>query len=186
MRVLFINKKTIIACGVATLLLVSSLFVPSVKTVIVNQTKRDLPIYNVQSEDNFVSLSFDAAWGNEDTEQLISILETYDIKATFFVVGEWVDKYPESVLALHNAGHEIQNHSDTHPNMPRLEYNEMVAEINNCADKVEAITGVRPTLFRPPYGDYDDKLVATLREQGHYCIQWDVDTSNVCTNGCTL
>lgn len=176
MRVLFINKKTIIACAALICLCITSLCIPTVKTTIVNQTKRDLPIYNVQTEENFVSLSFDAAWGNEDTEQLIEILANYDIKATFFVVGEWVDKYPESVLALHEAGHEIQNHSDTHPNMPRLEYNEMVAEINNCADKVEAITGVRPTLFRPPYGDYDDKLVATLRERGHYCIQWDVDS----------
>lgn len=75
---------------------------------------RDLPIYCVGREDNVVSLTFDAAWGNEDTQQLIDILAEHDIRATFFVVGEWVDKYPESVKALYDAGHEVMNHSNTH------------------------------------------------------------------------
>lgn len=176
MKVLFLTKKAIALCLGTVVCAIAICQVPQVSAVIASQTKRDLPIYNVQTEENLVSISFDAAWGNEDTQQLIDILEEHDVKATFFVVGEWVDNYPESVLALHEAGHEIQNHSDTHPHMPTLSYDQMVAEINNCADKVEAITGVRPTLFRPPYGDYDDKLVATLREQGHYCIQWDIDS----------
>ena len=59
--------------------------------------KRVLPIYSVQRDDRVVSLSFDAAWGNEDTQMLIDILNKYNVHATFFVVGEWVDKYPESV-----------------------------------------------------------------------------------------
>lgn len=176
MKVLFIGKKMILAMGLLVIVSVGFFATPKVQEIVVSSTKRDLPIYNVQTETKVVSLSFDAAWGNEDTQQLIDILGEHNIKATFFVVGEWVDKYPESVLALFEAGHEIQNHSDTHPHMTTLEYNKMVAEMNNCSDKIEAITGVRPTLFRPPYGDYDDKLVATLREQGYYCIQWDVDS----------
>ncbi len=63
-------------------------------------TTRQLPIYCVQREQKLVSISFDAAWGNEDTQQLIEILGQYQVPATFFVVGEWVDKYPESVKAL--------------------------------------------------------------------------------------
>lgn len=176
MKFFFINKKTIVACALLVISSVGFISTPSIKTVVANQTARDLPIYNVQTDENNVSLSFDAAWGNEDTQQLIDILDEYDISATFFVVGEWVDKYPESVKALFDAGHEIMNHSNTHPHMPTLSYSEMIEEINGCAEKIEAITGVRSTLFRPPYGDYDDKLVATLREQGHFCVQWDVDS----------
>ncbi len=176
MRVLFIGKKTILAFALLIVTCIGFFATPKVQDIVVSASKRDLPIYNVQTDEKVMSLSFDAAWGNEDTQILIDILEEEDIKVTFFVVGEWVDKYPESVLALHNAGHEIQNHSNTHPNMPALDYNKMVEEINQTANKVEAITGVRTTLFRPPYGDYDDTLVATLREQGHYCIQWDVDS----------
>ena len=137
---------------------------------------RDLPIYSVERPNKVVSLTFDAAWGNEDTQQLIDILGRYNIRATFFVVGEWVDKYPESVRALSDAGHEIMNHSDTHPHMTQLSREKMIAEVTACDDKLEAVTGVRPILFRPPYGDYDNAVVSTLRELGHYTIQWDVDS----------
>lgn len=116
-------------------------------------------------------------WGNEDTQQLIDILGKYGVKATFFVVGEWVDKYPESVRALWEAGHEIMNHSDDHPHFPKLTPDAMRAQLTACSDKIEAITGTRPILFRPPYGDYDDKVISTVRGEGMYCIQWDVDPS---------
>lgn len=175
MKVLFITKKTILTVCLLFLACFSILLIPEARTVVVNATQRDLPIYNVQTDEKVVSLTFDAAWGNEDTDDLIRILGENDIQATFFVVGEWVDKYPESVKALYDAGHEVMSHSNTHPYMTQLEYSQMVEEINTAADKIESVTGVRSTLFRAPYGDYDDKLVATLRENGHYCIQWDVD-----------
>ncbi len=115
-------------------------------------------------------------WGNEDTQQLIDILGQYDVKATFFVVGEWVDKYPESVKALHDAGHEVMNHSNTHAHYPQLSAEEVEADLNACNDKIEAVTGVRPTLVRMPYGDYDDKSVNAVRAIGMEPIQWDVDS----------
>ena len=148
------------------------------KTVSVfeNNSKRDLPIYNVQKEEKICSLSFDAAWGNEDTELLIKELGDYGVKSTFFVVGSWVDKYPESVKQLHDAGHEIMNHSDTHPHMTRIPEDKMKQEVENCDNKIEAITGVRPILFRPPYGDYNNLVVSAMRNTGHYTIQWDVDS----------
>ena len=116
------------------------------------------------------------AWGNEDTEQLIEILGEHDIKATFFVVGEWVEKYPESVKALSDAGHEVMNHSSTHPHMTELSADNMIQEVRSCNEKIEKITGECPTLFRPPYGDYNDSVVSTMRSIGMYTIQWDVET----------
>ena len=100
------------------------------------------------------------------------------MSATFFVVGEWVDKYPESVLALHEAGHEVMNHSDDHAHFTKLSQTEMQQNINACNDKIEAVTGVRPTLFRPPYGEYDDHVVLATRALGMEPIQWDVDVSH--------
>lgn len=117
-----------------------------------------------------------SAWGNEDTQQLIDILGKYNVKTTFFVVGGWVDKYPESVKALFNAGHEIMNHSNTHPHLPQLSREGIIKEIQSCDEKIEKITGVRPNLTRVPYGDYNDKVVDTLRGIGHFTIQWDVDS----------
>lgn len=145
-------------------------------TISVLSQKKDLPIYCVDRQDKTISISFDAAWGNEDTQQLIDILNKYNVKTTFFVVGGWVDKYPESVKALHDAGHEIMNHSNTHPHMTQLSVEKMKEEISKCDEKIKAITGVKPFLFRPPYGDYNDKVVKTCREMGYYTIQWDVDS----------
>ena len=139
-------------------------------------TTRQLPIYCVQRDQKLVSISFDAAWGNEDTQQLIDILDRYDVTATFFVVGEWVDKYPESVKALHDAGHEIMNHSNTHAHYPQLSPDEVVADLNACNDKIEAVTGVRPTLVRLPYGDYDDNSINAVRSIGMEPIQWNIDS----------
>ena len=137
---------------------------------------RQLPVYCVQRDQKVASLTFDAAWGNEDTQQLIDILADYGVTATFFVVGDWVEKYPESVLALHQAGHEVMNHSDTHAHYPQLSPEEVTADLNACSDKIEAVTGVRPTLVRFPYGDYDDRSIAAARSAGVEPIQWDVDS----------
>ena len=141
-----------------------------------NAAKRRLPIYCTDRANKVVSLTFDAAWGDEDTEQLIGILGKYDVPATFFVVGEWVDRCGDSVKALHDAGHEIINHSDTHPHMPGLSRDAMIREINACSDTIQAVTGKRPTLFRAPYGDYDNALLETTDMLEMPCIQWDVDS----------
>ena len=114
-------------------------------------------------------------WGNEDTQTLIDILDRYGVKATFFVVGQWADKYPESVKALSDAGHEVMCHSDDHAHFNSLSAQEIIDDVSACCDKIETITGRRPTLFRPPFGEYDDHVVATLRGMGMEVIQWDVE-----------
>lgn len=138
--------------------------------------KKDLPIYCVQKEEKICAISFDAAWGNEDTHTLVEILKKYNVKTTFFVVGGWVDKYPESVKELSDAGHEIMNHSNTHPHMTKLSKEQMQKEVTECNDKIEKVTNKKPILFRPPYGDYNDSVVSAMRDIGMYTIQWDVDT----------
>lgn len=120
--------------------------------------------------------TFASPWGNEDTQQIIDILDRYQISATFFVVGEWADKYPESVRALHDAGHEVMSHSNDHAHFSRLSVEEITADLNACNDKIESITGVRPTLFRCPYGEYDDHVISTVRGLGMEPVQWSVDS----------
>lgn len=117
-----------------------------------------------------------SAWGNEDTQTLIDILKKYNIKATFFVVGDWVDKYPESVQALHDAGHEVMSHSNHHDHYNSLSTAQITEDLKESSDKIEAATGVRPTLIRCPYGEYDDHVIAAVRAYGMEPIQWDVDS----------
>ena len=114
--------------------------------------------------------------GNEDTQALIDILAKYNVKATFFVVGAWVDKYPESVKALNDAGHEVMSHSDDHAHFASLSADEIMQNLKTCNDKIEAVTGTRPTLFRCPYGEYDDHVINTVNAVGMTAIQWNVDS----------
>ncbi len=141
-------------------------------------TTRQLPIYCVEPEEGEkkIAISFDAAWGADDTDTLIEILGKYNVRATFFLVGQWVDTYPEEVRKLAEAGHEIMNHSNTHPYFTQCSTEKVIEEIESCNDKIEAITGVRPTLVRCPYGDYNDSVVNTIRSLGMEPIQWSIDS----------
>ncbi len=177
MKLWVLSKKT---CIIGLSIFLSLILIISLgqnQAITVANTKRDLPIYCVdKGDEKIVSISFDAAWGNEDTDELISIMDKYNIKATFFVVGSWVDNFPESVKALHDAGHEIMNHSDSHPHMTKLSKEQMQEEIVKCNQKIEAITGKTPNLHRAPYGDYNNAVIQAVRESGCYTIQWDVDS----------
>ena len=182
MKLFLIRRKllTVLACALAAAAIFYVVSYPS--AVGAYATDRQLPIYCVQRDQKMLAISFDAAWGNEDTQALIDILAKYDVRATFFVVGDWVDKYPESVKALHDAGHEVMNHSNTHAHMTKLSREEIIADVEACNDKIEAVTGVRPTLIRPPYGEYDDNVISAIRSIGMEPIQWDVDVSQTASS----
>ena len=176
MKCLILRRRTLTvrACALRAAAMFALVNAPAVAEA--SATDRQLPIYCVQQDQKMLAISFDAAWGNEDTQQLIDILGKYNVKATFFVVGDWVDKYPESVKALHDAGHEVMNHSNSHAHMSQLSSEAIVADVEACNDKIEAVTGVRPTLIRPPYGEYDNNVITSIRSIGMEPIQWDVDS----------
>ncbi len=173
----FKNKKGIFS-GLAFVLIIVLIFwtVNSPAIVGVSASKRELPVYCVQRDDKVVALSFDAAWGNEDTQLLIDILNKYNINTTFFVVGEWVDRYPESVQSLHENGNEIMNHSSDHAHFSSLTTEQIVDDLKRCNEKIEAITGLSPSLFRCPYGEYDDHVINAVNSIGMTAVQWDVDS----------
>ena len=138
--------------------------------------KRELPIYSVARDDGKIAISFDASWGGSQTLQILDILDEYEVKTTFFLVGIWVDKYPELVKEIVARGHEIGNHSASHPYMTKISPDKMREELGIMSGQVEKLTGVSPTLFRPPYGDYNDQVVTTCREAGYEVVQWSVDS----------
>lgn len=139
-------------------------------------TAKELPIYSVERSDKKIALSFDAAWGDEYTQDILDTLDKYKVKSTFFLVGFWVDKYPHQVKEIAKRGHEVQNHSTTHPNMTGLSPEKMAEEINITGKRIQELTSKEPTLFRPPFGDYNNELINVCRENGYHTIQWDIET----------
>ena len=174
----FVRKNRRVLSGLGLLLAIALIFwtVSSPAIVGVSASQRSLPVYSVERDDKLVAISFDAAWGNEDTQNLIDILDRYGVKATFFVVGDWVEKYPESVKALADAGNEVMNHSSSHAHFSQLSTQQITADVTSCNEKIAVITGVTPSLFRCPYGEYDDHVIQAVEAMGMTAVQWDVDS----------
>lgn len=174
-----INQKKIISFGfvVIIVLIILGMIVFKENNIIdAFLPKKELPIYSVGREDKKVAISFDAAYGDEFTEDILDTLDKYKVKSTFFLVGFWVDKFPHQVEEIYKRGHEIGNHSSTHPNMSTLSKEQIKSEILTTDEKITNITNKKPILFRPPFGDYDDLLIQTVKELGYYTIQWDIDS----------
>lgn len=160
----------------SALILIACMGVSKVVTVSNTVSGRELPIYSVETDEKKVALSFDAAWGNEDTQQILDILAKYNIHVTFFMTGGWVEDFPEDVKKIHEAGHDLANHSENHKNMSQLTDSDCKDELMKVHEKVKKLTGVEMNLFRPPYGDYDDHVIQNATSCGYYTIQWDVDS----------
>lgn len=137
---------------------------------------RELPVYSVSRDDKAIALTIDAAWEDDKTAFILKTLEKYGVKATFFLCGVWVDAYPNDVKAIAAAGHEIGNHSKTHPHMNALSASAVQEEIRVLDDEIERLTGKRSTLFRAPYGEYNDTVIKAVRDIGYEPIQWNIDT----------
>jgi len=138
--------------------------------------KRELPVYSVERNDMKIALTIDAAWEDDKTEFILDTMAKHDIKATFFLCGFWVEKYPAKVKAIHEAGHEIGNHTATHPHMNKLSAQQIEKEIEDFEAKLEKIIGSRCKNFRAPYGEYNDFVITTMRSLGYEVLQWDIDT----------
>ncbi|MGN0570083.1 MAG: polysaccharide deacetylase family protein [Candidatus Fimenecus sp.] len=176
MKIWTVSKKSILI--IASVLIVIGIIagVLTEKSVSASAAKKKLPVYAVETDEKKVAVTFDAAWTNQDTQQLIEILKKHNAKATFFIVGDWAGKFPESVKALSDAGHTIANHSDTHKAFSKCSYEEIKEEIVNCNEKLEGIIGKKVTLVRAPSGDYTDQSLDVTKSLGMTMIQWDVDS----------
>lgn len=138
--------------------------------------QKELPVYSVSREDKKIALTIDAAWADDKTEFILETLDKYNIKATFFLCGFWAEKYPDIVKRIDAEGHQIGNHTATHPHMNKLSSQQIIDELKKYDDILESIIGKRSTLFRAPYGEYNDNVITTVRNAGYEVIQWDIDT----------
>lgn len=175
---IFKFKNILFAAAALILITVLSIstFFTGAYAVYYGNTPRLIPIYCVDREDKVVSITFDCAWGTEYTDKILDSLEFAGVRATFFMVEFWSEKYGEFVKKIDEKGCEIGTHSSTHSYMSKLNAEDIKAELLSSAEAIESVTGKKVELFRAPYGDYDDELIKTASELGFYTIQWDVDS----------
>lgn len=137
---------------------------------------RKIPIYCVDRSDKKISISFDASWGSDKTQDILNVLSETKTKANFFLVGMWVDKNEELVKKIDAQGIEIGTHSNLHPDMAKLSATQQKLELTTSIEKLEKIINKKITLFRAPFGSYNNTLIETCESLNLKTIQWDVDT----------
>lgn len=177
------NKQKIysylVAASTVAILLVGSIFLMGNK-MDAFQTSSSLgklvPIYNVDTNKQRISLTINCAWNADDIDKILEVLDKCNVKVTFFMVGDWVDKYEAQVKKIAEAGHEIASHSDTHPHVNKLSYDQNIEEIVKCTDKIKKLTGNEIKLYRCPYGEYNDTVIKAATDSGYKVIQWSIDT----------
>lgn len=139
-------------------------------------TGKLLPIYNVQTEEKKVAFTMNCAWNADDIDSILKTLQDNQTKITFFMVGDWIEKFPDAVKKIHEAGHEIASHSDTHPHVNNLSYEKNIEEIEKSNERIEKATGKRTKIYRAPYGEYNDTVIKSAQDKGYHTIQWNLDT----------
>ncbi|MFW6287441.1 MAG: polysaccharide deacetylase family protein [bacterium] len=135
-----------------------------------------VPIYRVVRNDNLISITLDGTWGADHTDEILEVLRENDIKTTFFFAGYWLEKYPEIVKKIAGEGHEVENHSYTHPHFNTLTRQQIEKELETTSDLIEELIGKRPRFFRPPFGEYNNRVINTINEMGYQVIQWSIDS----------
>lgn len=139
-------------------------------------TTKLLPIYNVDTQENKVALTINCAWNADDIDLILETLSKNEVKATFFMVGDWISKFPDAAKKVYESGNEIGNHSESHAHVNNLNHEKNIEQIAKCSDRVKALTGKPTTLYRGPYGEYNDTVVKAAQDSNHIMIQWNIDT----------
>lgn len=139
-------------------------------------TEKLLPIYSVDTDENKVALTINCAWNADDIDLILETLANNQVKATFFIVGDWAEKFPDAVKKIYESGNEIANHSESHAHVNNLTYEKNVEEIIKCSDRIKQITGTGTSLYRGPYGEYNDTVVKAAEDNNHIMVQWNIDT----------
>lgn len=143
----------------------------------------DYPVYFGNAHLSEIALTFDDGPNPIYTPQVLAILRTYKIKATFFDVGYLVKDFPGIVRQEFLQGHSIGNHSWSHPQLTRLSASGILSQLVSTSNAIQSITGVRPTVFRPPYGTFNRSIVAQAFQQNLTTILWDNEGRDWATPG---
>ena len=174
------GKKVVIEVILLVFIIILSFAVNKRNISVSTNNQAKLPIFRVNTEEKEIALTFDINWAENDyLEDILKILDKYDVKATFFIIGKWItynENNTKNFIAIKNAGHEIGNHSYIHPNFVNISEQRMNDELKKTEDIIYQTIGCNTKLFRFPSGSYNEKALNYVMSKGYKCIQWDVDS----------
>lgn len=132
-------------------------------------------IYRVETDRKVVSLTFDVVWMPAETGEILDILDRYQLTATFFLTGNWVRRSPDLAREIMMRGHEIGQHTFSHQRLPELNDNELAREFELMEKALRDELNVTTELFRPPYGEIDERVRDFAAARGYTTVLWSID-----------
>ncbi len=182
-----VNKTKVIDAVLSTTLVIAVMFCVNLavnkiynerEVVSVIGENRLQPIYAVDTDEKKIAITFNAVWDSDNTYEILDVLDKYNVKATFFVTGYWAKDNKDELIEIKRRGHEIGNHTDNHTHGAQLSYEKNVEEILNADKKVQEIAGVKMSLYRPPFGEYNNEVIRAAQDLGYYPILWTIDSND--------
>jgi len=178
-KILLIRRKYVVALALCVAVVAIFYVINHPALVGATAQGRALPIYSVQRDDRAMSLTFNVPVAQDCfTDQVLEALDALGVRASFFVTGDWVRENEALAVRLVESGHELMNLSDDHSLLRKLTTSEIEANLLACSAAIEAAVGVRPRVFRAPYGEYDDRIVALAEGLGMQPVQWSIDSGD--------
>jgi probable sporulation protein (polysaccharide deacetylase family) len=173
-KVIVLSKRKLMF-GLLLLVLIV-LFMFSVQMISIHTMNYYDPIYKGAADAKEVAFACNVVWGNEYLTDILRILKENDIKITFFIGGYWAKEYPEELMKIAKEGHDLGNHGYAHKKQTQLNIEQNKAEILKAEEAIKNVTGVKTSLFAPPYGDVNEKVTTTAEGLGYKVIMWSIDT----------
>jgi peptidoglycan/xylan/chitin deacetylase (PgdA/CDA1 family) len=136
----------------------------------------DIVFRSGDTSGNRLAITCNVDWGEDILPDILATLDEYDVKITFFVTGNWAEKNPAMLRTMYLKGHEIQSHGYSHKLCSQVTSGEVESEMDKASDAIYKIIAVRPTIFAPPSGDFDENTVRLCKEKGYLLSLWSADT----------
>lgn len=174
MKILILNKKSLLSLIIIMLLLIIVFFY-----IFYNRADETFNIdihYKGNVDDKIVAFACNVDWGNEHIPAMLEIFENEDIKITFFVTGKWAEKNPDLLKIIYDKGHEIGNHGYNHVDYDRLSYEKNREEILKADTVIRNTLNIEPKYFAPPSGTYNDNTILAAKDLNYDIIMWSIDT----------
>lgn len=173
-RIIILSRKKLMLTLILVLLIAA--FLLTLNEISVNTMNYYDPIYKGEADEKEVAFACNVVWGNEYLPDMLRIFKENDIEITFFIGGDWADKYPDELKAIFNEGHELGNHGYGHKKQSQLNIEQNKQEILKAEEAIKKVTGIKTSLFAPPYGDVNETVTNSAEALGYKVIMWSIDT----------
>ncbi|MBP2631578.1 MAG: pdaA [Firmicutes bacterium] len=161
---------------IASSLIIASLFFVDNLYISLNDQKDTEPIFHGNIDQNKVAFVCNVFWGEEFLPDMLKTLEDNNVHITFFIGGTWAKDNPDILKNIVEKGHEVANHSYNHPHPNTLSKDKNKEQILKAETIIQQITGVKTSLYAPPYGEYNDVVLNAAQELDYKTIMWSIDT----------